>query len=124
MGISPPTSSDAFSPDEQLLYVSDTSGALPGQGSNHCLWVFDVARGRLLYEELVAHGRDQGIRAWLGGFPGRLGGRLRDERGRRENEESREAPGRHHVSTLPSSRYSISAFCTCRRFSASSHTTD
>jgi gluconolactonase len=35
----------AFSPDERLLYVSDTSGALPGQGSNHCLWVFDVVDG-------------------------------------------------------------------------------
>ena len=38
----------AFSPDESLLYVSDTSGALPGQGSNHCLWVFDVVEGRRL----------------------------------------------------------------------------
>ncbi len=36
----------AFSPDESLLYVSDTSGALPGQGRNHCLWVFDVVDGR------------------------------------------------------------------------------
>ena len=38
----------AFSPDEKLLYVSDTSGALPGQGSNHCLWVFDVVGGARL----------------------------------------------------------------------------
>lgn len=38
----------AFSPDEMLLYVSDTSGALPGQGTNHCLWVFDVAGGTAL----------------------------------------------------------------------------
>jgi gluconolactonase len=38
----------AFSPDESLLYVSDTSGALPGQGSNHCLWVFDVVGGARL----------------------------------------------------------------------------
>src|SRR4030065_730827 len=29
-----------------------------------------------------------------------------------------------HDSIFPSSRYSISAFCTCRRLSASSHTTD
>jgi gluconolactonase len=38
----------AFSPDERLLYVSDTSGALPGQGSNHCIWVFDVVGGSRL----------------------------------------------------------------------------
>ena len=38
----------AFSPDERVLYVSDTSGALPGQGSNHCLWAFDVVGGRRL----------------------------------------------------------------------------
>jgi gluconolactonase len=38
----------AFSPDERLLYVSDTSGALPGQGANHCIWVFDVVEGARL----------------------------------------------------------------------------
>ncbi|HQU49318.1 MAG TPA: SMP-30/gluconolactonase/LRE family protein [Casimicrobiaceae bacterium] len=38
----------AFSPDESLLYVSDTSGALPAHGSNHCIWVFDVVDGRRL----------------------------------------------------------------------------
>jgi len=38
----------AFSPDERLLYVSDTSGALPGQGTRHCIWVFDVEQGRSL----------------------------------------------------------------------------
>jgi gluconolactonase len=38
----------AFSPDESLLYVSDTSGALPGQGSNRCIWAFDVVEGRPL----------------------------------------------------------------------------
>ena len=38
----------AFSPDETLLYVSDTSGALPGQGHNHCIWRFDVVDGRRL----------------------------------------------------------------------------
>jgi len=42
----------AFSPDERVLYVSDTSGALPGQGANHCLWAFEVEDGRRL-----AHGR-------------------------------------------------------------------
>jgi gluconolactonase len=42
----------AFSPDERLLYVSDTSGALTGQGTNHCLWVFDVVDG-----ERLARGR-------------------------------------------------------------------
>jgi gluconolactonase len=31
----------AFSPDESLLYVSDTSAALRSEG-NHCIWVFDV----------------------------------------------------------------------------------
>ncbi|CAG0950199.1 gluconolactonase [Burkholderiales bacterium] len=36
----------AFSPDEALLYVSDTSLAVPGHGSNHCIWVFDVTEGR------------------------------------------------------------------------------
>jgi gluconolactonase len=38
----------AFSPDESLLYVSDTSGALPAHGSNHCIWAFDVVDGRRL----------------------------------------------------------------------------
>ncbi|MEP6942241.1 MAG: SMP-30/gluconolactonase/LRE family protein [Betaproteobacteria bacterium] len=33
----------AFSPDESMLYVSDTSAALRHDGSgNHCIWVFDV----------------------------------------------------------------------------------
>ncbi len=36
----------AFSPDESLLYVSDTSGALPAHGINHCIWAFDVVEGR------------------------------------------------------------------------------
>jgi len=31
----------AFSPDESLLYVSDTSAASKPDG-NHCIWVFDV----------------------------------------------------------------------------------
>ena len=38
----------AFSPDESILYVSDTSGALPGQGENHCIFAFDVVAGREL----------------------------------------------------------------------------
>ena len=38
----------AFSPDESVLYVSDTSGALPQYGSNHCIWAFDVVGGRTL----------------------------------------------------------------------------
>jgi len=38
----------AFSPDESRLYVSDTSGALPQYGSNHCIWAFDVVGGRTL----------------------------------------------------------------------------
>jgi len=39
----------AFSPDESLLYVSDTSAALRTDGSgNHCIWVFDVVSGRTL----------------------------------------------------------------------------
>jgi gluconolactonase len=38
----------AFSPDERLLYVSDTSAARPGQGDHHCIWMFDVRDGRAL----------------------------------------------------------------------------
>jgi len=38
----------AFSPDESMLYVSDTSGALPGHGRNHCIWEFDVVEARPL----------------------------------------------------------------------------
>ena len=38
----------AFSPDESTLYVSDTSGALPQHGSQHCIWAFDVVGGRAL----------------------------------------------------------------------------
>jgi len=43
----------AFSPDESLLYVSDTSAARPGQGHNHCLWAFDVRDGRRLVDGRV-----------------------------------------------------------------------
>ncbi|MBK9608168.1 MAG: SMP-30/gluconolactonase/LRE family protein [Betaproteobacteria bacterium] len=43
----------AFSPDERLLYVSDTSGALPEHGINHCIWVFDVDDGRTLRDGRV-----------------------------------------------------------------------
>ena len=38
----------AFSPDESMLYVSDTSGALPEHGSKHCIWAFDVVDGSRL----------------------------------------------------------------------------
>jgi gluconolactonase len=39
----------AFSPDESLLYVSDTSAALRIDASgNHCIWVFDMRHGREL----------------------------------------------------------------------------
>jgi gluconolactonase len=39
----------AFSPDESLLYVSDTSAALGRESTgNHCIFVFDVAGGRRL----------------------------------------------------------------------------
>ena len=38
----------AFSPDESLLYVSDTSAALGREATgNHCIFVFDVREGRL-----------------------------------------------------------------------------
>lgn len=36
----------AFSPDEKLLYVSDTSAALRDDASgNHCIWVYEVLPG-------------------------------------------------------------------------------
>jgi gluconolactonase len=39
----------AFSPDESLLYVSDTSAALGREATgNHCIFVFDVIGGRRL----------------------------------------------------------------------------
>ena len=39
----------AFSPDESLLYVSDTSAALGREATgNHCIFVFDVLEGRRL----------------------------------------------------------------------------
>jgi gluconolactonase len=39
----------AFSPDESLLYVSDTSAALGREATgNHCIFVFDVVAGRRL----------------------------------------------------------------------------
>ena len=47
----------AFSPDESLLYVSDTSAALRSDGSgNHCIWVFDVRDGHH-DGQLLANGR-------------------------------------------------------------------
>jgi len=56
----------AFSPDESLLYVSDTGGALPGHGTQHCIHVFDViggtqlANGRVFAE--IAPGVPDGFR--------------------------------------------------------------
>jgi gluconolactonase len=38
----------AFSPDERLLYVSDTSAALRSEGGNHHIVAFDVQGGRYL----------------------------------------------------------------------------
>lgn len=38
----------AFSPDESLLYVSDTAAALPGHGTRHCIFAFDVVAGERL----------------------------------------------------------------------------
>lgn len=39
----------AFSPDERLLYVSDTSAALGREATgNHCIFAFDVVGGRRL----------------------------------------------------------------------------
>lgn len=38
----------AFSPDESLLYVSDTAAALPGHGTQRCIHVFDVVAGARL----------------------------------------------------------------------------
>ncbi|HVF65112.1 MAG TPA: SMP-30/gluconolactonase/LRE family protein [Casimicrobiaceae bacterium] len=39
----------AFSPDERLLYVSDTSAALGREATGeHCIWVFDVVSGTRL----------------------------------------------------------------------------
>ncbi len=63
----------AFSPDERLLYVSDTSRALAGHGENHCIWVFDVnddsalSGGRVFAE--ISPGVPDGLRidtrGWL-----------------------------------------------------------
>ncbi len=62
----------AFAPDERLLYVTDTSRALPGHGENHCIWVFDVddcalSGGRVFAE--ISPGVPDGLRidtwGWL-----------------------------------------------------------
>jgi gluconolactonase len=48
----------AFSPDESLLYISDTSAALRRDGSgNHCIWVFDVVASRSGDDARLANGR-------------------------------------------------------------------
>jgi gluconolactonase len=43
----------AFSPDERLLYVSDTSAALRSGGGNHHIVAFDVVGGRRLVNPRV-----------------------------------------------------------------------
>ena len=63
----------AFSPDESLLYVSDTSAALRQDGSgNHCIWVFDVSNGRTLANgrvfAVVSPGLPDGFRLDEQGF--------------------------------------------------------
>lgn len=60
----------AFSPDESLLYVSDTAAAL-GHGPQHCIHVFDViagsrlANGRVFAD--IAPGVPDGIRVDVDG---------------------------------------------------------
>ena len=63
----------AFSPDESLLYVSDTSAARLGDAGHHHLKVFDVAGGRALRNgrvfAVVSPGLSDGFRldtqGWL-----------------------------------------------------------
>ena len=63
----------AFSPDESLLYVSDTSAALDREATgNHCLFVFDVVGGRHLVNGRkfadVAPGVPDGFRVDANGY--------------------------------------------------------
>lgn len=63
----------AFSPDESLLYVSDTSAALGREATgNHCIFVFDVLDGRRLANGRVfadvAPGVPDGFRIDVQGF--------------------------------------------------------
>ena len=52
----------AFSPDERLLYVADTSGAPNGLGGdNHHIAVFDVIDGRALANPRVFYTVDDGL---------------------------------------------------------------
>jgi gluconolactonase len=52
----------AFSPDESILYVADTSAALRKDGSgNHHIVAFDVAGGRALVNERVFYVCDRGL---------------------------------------------------------------
>ena len=52
----------AFSPDERLLYVSDTSAALRRDGGgNHCIWVFDVVDGRQLVDGRIFASIEPGV---------------------------------------------------------------
>lgn len=61
----------AFSPDESVLYVSDTAAALPGHGPQHCIHAFDVeggsqlVRGRVFAE--IAPGVPDGFRVDVAG---------------------------------------------------------
>ncbi len=63
----------AFSPDERLLYVSDTSAALRRDGSgNHHIVVFDVLNGRELANPrvfaVITPGFSDGFRVDIHGF--------------------------------------------------------
>jgi len=63
----------AFSPDESVLYVSDTSAALGREATgNHCIFAFDVRDGRTLVDGRVfAHvspGVPDGFRVDHAGF--------------------------------------------------------
>ncbi len=63
----------AFSPDELLLYVSDTSAALRSDGSgNHHIMAFDVSGGRQLINPrvfaVVSPGLSDGFRVDVHGF--------------------------------------------------------
>lgn len=51
----------AFSPDERILYVSDTSAALRSEGGNHHIVAFDVVEGRQLANPRVFAVVDPGL---------------------------------------------------------------